>query len=121
MKKNNLRALSLVAGLTMFASVQAAYIEVVSPNPAKAWVKSGVFVSANNLRQMGTGMTSKQVRALLGTPHFNEGFGLNQWNYIINFKSANGEAVSCQYQVQFNHGRTSGTFWNTPECADHVK
>ena len=121
MKKIYLLAAWLLASLSLAAPVQAAQDDVVFPSIDSAWVSKGVFPNVGSLSQVNMDMTPAQVRHLIGTPHFNEGFGLGNWNYIFNFRTSTGEVVTCQYQVQFTDRRTSGLFWNTSECESYAR
>ncbi len=94
--------------------------EVTFPDPVKATVPEGAYVSPENLRQVMPGMTKDQLYKLLGTPHFNEGvFGVKQWNYILNFRREDGEAdfSRCQYQIDFDSKhRVQTTHWKPESC-----
>ena len=93
------------------------------PSPESAWMKDGIFVNLDNLRQMIPGMTKPQVYDLLGPPHFDEGvFGVRVWNYLFNFRTGNGnDFIRCQYQLRFDATmRTEAGYWNRRECAEMV-
>ena len=92
------------------------------PDPSHAVRPEGTFVNLQNLRQVGPGMTKRQLYALLGTPHFNEGvFGVRRWNYIFDFRDPNDNTryTRCQYQIQFDDkGLSRAAFWNPASCKD---
>lgn len=93
------------------------------PSPLKAWMREGVFVAPTDVRLIKTGMTKRQVRSLLGAPHFNEGFfGVRTWNYILNFHDEVGPGYrSCQFQLQFDREmRVASTIWNSNDCSDNL-
>lgn len=96
--------------------------DVKFPERASAMLKEGTFVSIENLRNVGPGLTKNQMYDLLGPPHFHEGvFGVKVWNYIFNFRQ-NGDVVSCQYQVQYDQNKlVRETYWKDPACADFLK
>ena len=90
------------------------------PDVAKAAPKGGLFVNLDNLRQYARGMSKRQLYALLGTPHFNEGmWGVREWNYLFNFRSQpNGDYFSCQFQVHFDRdGIAQESYWKPQSCA----
>ena len=65
-------------------------------------------------------MSKRQLYALLGTPHFNEGmWGVHEWNYLFNFRTAQGaEYFTCQFQVRFDSkGIAQGGYWKPESCA----
>lgn len=89
------------------------------PAPERATRKSGVFVAPHNVVMITPGMKKSQIYTLLDVPHFNEGFNVKRWNYILNFYTGKGnEYVACQYQIRFAaKGRVDQTYLQTPECA----
>jgi len=92
------------------------------PDKSRATLKDGTFVSIENLRNVGIGLTKDQMYALLGPPHFHEGvFGIKTWNYVFNFRQGDA-VVTCQYQVQYDDQKlVRGTYWNKSGCADFLK
>lgn len=90
------------------------------PDPARASLKEGMFVDLDNLRLFARGMSKRQLYALLGTPHFNEGmWGVREWNYLFNFRSSpNGDYFTCQFQVHFDSkGIAQAGYWKPQACA----
>ncbi len=103
--------------------------DVVFPDPARASVPEGIFVNVENLRQVAPGLTKRQLYALLGAPHFNEGvFGVKTWNYLFDFRKSDGSGdyFVCQFQVEFGKGGiATGYHWKPQACKavldDHVQ
>lgn len=98
--------------------------EITFPDPSRAIRPEGTFVNLENLRKVEPGMTKGQLYDLLGTPHFNEGvIGVKKWNYIFDFRKADGVAdySSCQYQVVFddNH-RAQAVYWKPEACKSEL-
>lgn len=94
------------------------------PPPAKASLKEGVFADPADLRRFSPGMSKRQLYALLGTPHFNEGmWGVREWNYLFNFRMPQGgEYFTCQFQVRFDDNRVAqGGYWKPQSCAALVE
>ncbi len=78
--------------------------EIIFPNIEKnAWIKEGTFPNVDNLRNVAQDMTKNQLYALLGHPHFAEGFGkVREWDYIFNFrKNGSAEVDTCQYKIVY--------------------
>jgi outer membrane protein assembly factor BamE (lipoprotein component of BamABCDE complex) len=96
--------------------------QVAFPAVSQAWLPEGTFVNVQNLRQMQPGLSKNQVYALLGEPHFSAGvIAVHVWNYLFNFRQADGSVVQCQYQVQYgDHARVKATYWHTARCAGFV-
>ncbi len=92
---------------------------VVFPDPARASLKGGLFVNVDNLKLFARGMSKRQLYTVLGTPHFNEGVGVHEWNYLFNFRSQpNGDYFSCQLQVRFDATNTvQRSYWKPALCA----
>lgn len=79
-------------------------------------------LSAAVLSQLSPGMSRRQVRELMGTPHFNEGIIVRNWHYLVNI-SVNGQTVAkdCQVRIDFFEGRVKQIRWQKPDCAQQVK
>ena len=90
----------------------------------KAWIKEGIFPNIDNLRNVAPDMTKSQLYALLGHPHFAEGFGkVREWDYIFNFhKSGGTEVETCQYKIIYTSSmRLQSTYWKPETCAEWLK
>lgn len=85
--------------------------------------KGGTFPNVTNLREVQPGLTRNQVMALIGEPHFGEGTGnVREWNYLFNFRSADGQVRQCEYKVLFDKDAIARSFyWNPASCADALK
>lgn len=104
----------VLAGCATAGSDRASF-----PDPGRAYPSGGTFINLDDLRQYGEGMNKRQLQALLGTPHFNEGmWGVREWNYLFNLRAAPGaSAVRCQFQVQFDAaGVATGHAWQPTSC-----
>ena len=95
--------------------------EIIFPDIEKsAWIKEGTFPNIDNLRNVAPGMTKSQLYALLGHPHFAEGFGkVREWDYIFNFrKNGNAEVDVCQYKIIYTTSmQLRNTYWKPEACA----
>lgn len=124
MKKIILAGLVATAALCSFSASAYDYDfnkDVPFPEAKTAWLKGGTFINVEQLRRIGVGMSPNQVRELISYPHFKEGFGLSNWNYIFNFRTGQGgEFVTCQYQVQFKNRKSSAMYWNHPDCQGYA-
>lgn len=91
------------------------------PDPASAWVIDGTLPDPAAVARVALGLTTEQVRALLGSPHFDEGFTANEWNYL--FQLRDGAVMTpCQVQLRFDKDRRAERLdWNRPACADLLK
>mgnify|MGYP001051934560 CR=1 FL=1 len=93
------------------------------PDPDHSTMPEGTFVNLENLRKVAPGLAKDQLYALLGTPHFSEGvFGVKRWNYIFDFRKADGtnNFFRCQYQVQFDDDGLAKAFYWKPEACQSV-
>lgn len=110
--------------LTSFAATAATAKEPVNfPAPAHSWLSEGLYVTLATARLIKPGMTKPQVRALLGPPHFGEGYFSTRWNYVLNFYTNNGagpDHVTCQLRLDYTGGIVASGLWNFQTCADLV-
>ena len=95
----------------------------VFPDPARVTFnnKMGTFPNLQSLNEVKTGMTKDQLYYLLGRPHFNEGFGAREWDYLFHFHTpgvgTNG-VTTCQFKVLYDTDRfTRGFYWNPVDPA----
>ena len=113
-------ALAAAAGCSGNRRADAGAGAVEFPDPARATMPEGSFVNVENLRKLAPGLTKPQLYALLGAPHFNEGvFGVRRWNYVFDFRKADGSGdfIRCQFQVEFGKDYTAaGYHWQPESC-----
>jgi len=96
--------------------------QTVFPTADQLYVKEGTFPNLDNLRQLAPGIEKEQVRDLLGSPHYREGFASREWDYLFNFRDADGKVTQCQFKVVFDRDYRGQTFaWAPAECADRLK
>lgn len=97
--------------------------EIVFPDIEQdAWVKEGTFPNVDNLRAIAPGMTKEQLYALIGRPHFREGLGAREWDYVFNFRKEGGGVDTCQYKVIYGaEVKVRTTHWKPASCADYLK
>lgn len=93
--------------------------QVVFPSiEDNSWRPEGTFPNLDNLRDVGPGLTKPQLYDLLGAPHFNEGIGAREWDYVLNFRSS-GAVTVCQYKVIYDTSlRAQSFYWKPGACAD---
>lgn len=116
-----LKNILLASAFLSTAALAQSPDDVSFPDINNAWLKNGTFVDVANLRAMGHGMSPNQVRELISYPHFQEGFGLSNWNYIFNFRTGKGEEfVTCQYQVQFKDSKSNAMYWKDNQCEKYL-
>lgn len=98
--------------------------QLVWPKPSDtiALHRGGTFPNLDNLRQVQAGLGKDQIIALIGPPHFNEGFaGVREWNYVFNFRGADGNVTQCEYKILFDDNKIARSFyWNPESCADFL-
>ena len=83
------------------------------PDSEKASWTTGSVPTLQELAAVRPALSKDQVRALIGVPHFGEGFwGVTRWTYLFDI---NGRA--CQFRVDFEDGRSKDLAWRTAECA----
>lgn len=132
MKFNFSSLLVKTATLFMAASVTACMTghsqsssakPVVFPTPKYSWVPEGAYVNMENLRKVDLGLGKQQVCALIGKPHFEEGFfNVTEWNYIFKLERSKNNWLTCQFQLRFNDEmRVSQLSWKREDCKNIVE
>lgn len=116
-------ALALFAGLAGCASkVELSSDGHVFPQTKEHVYQQGIYPNTENLANVKPGLSSKQVLALIGEPHFGEGFGAKTWNYWLHFRELSGgeESIrSCQLQLGFDAKKiVTELYWLPKECSE---
>lgn len=97
--------------------------QVIFPDINTAWKREGTMPNTESLSKVTPNLSKDQIYALIGTPHFNEGFGaVREWDYIFNFKNEvlNNDEV-CQFKIIFNtQMRVNETFWKPENCSKYL-
>lgn len=92
--------------------------ELVFPDESHMVVKGGTVPAVEQLRPLATGMTKPQLRALVGSPHFREGYSAREWDYLFQLKDAAGTPVRCRFKVLFDSQEIArNMYWAPSECA----
>lgn len=87
----------------------------------RSWHKAPPIVSIATLAQLSKGMSRRQVRALLGAPHFAEGVMAKGWNYLIDIADKDSTiGRNCQLRIDFTKGNISQIRWEKAECAELI-
>lgn len=111
-------AITLATGCTRHISRdisdQGAAGEVVFPATDRLVLKEGTFPTLEALTQIGPGITKDQLYALLGRPHFREGFRAREWDYLFHFRNGN-QITTCQFKVLFDGDYQGQSFHWSPE------
>ena len=78
--------------------------------------RQGTYPNAENLSRLRAGMTKDQLYALLGRPHFAEGFSAIEWDYLLHMPAsqAGAEPRLCQFKVLFDRDRIARSFHALP-------
>lgn len=96
--------------------------QLVWPKPADTnpLHRGGTYPNLDDLRQVQSGLNKNQIIALIGPPHFNEGFvGVHEWNYLFNFRGKDGATTQCEYKILFDDNMIArSVYWHPSTCAD---
>lgn len=89
----------------------------VFPDKEKVTFSKGSFPNLENLKQVQAGVTRDQLYNLIGRPHFAEGFKVREWDYLFQFRTAEG-IKTCQFKILFDQDRIAQSFyWQPEECS----
>lgn len=112
---------SLLVGCGTVSQVdKAGYTEEpVFPELKKLTMNDGTWPNVENLALAEQeGVTRDQLYNLLGRPHFKEGFGTREWDYLFHFNTPEGKKT-CQFKVLFDKDKIARSFHWAPEgCMD---
>lgn len=73
----------------------------------------GFEMDKSRFRLLRAGLSRDNLYHLLGRPHFNEGFGVREWDYLIYFTHRN-ERKSCLLKVLFDEDKVAQYyFWKS--------
>ena len=111
-------SLLIGCGTVSQVSKEGSTAEPVFPELTKLTFHEGTWPNLDNLRNVQDGVTRDQLYDLLGRPHFGEGFGTKEWDYLLNFRTDEGNKA-CQFKVLFDQNKIARNFYWSPEsCAD---
>ena len=111
---------NLSEGITEQGQVQQQ--DIVFPNMDKAWQHQGQFPNSENLSKIRPGVDKDDVYQLLGRPHYSEGQGAREWDYIMKFYMPDNSVKICQYKVIFDKQMKGQQFyWMPADCPPKQK
>ncbi len=94
---------------------------IVFPELDTAWQYQGQFPNSENLSKMRPGVDKDDVYQLLGRPHFSEGQGAREWDYIMKFNMPDNSVKICQYKVIFDKQYKGQEFyWMPADCPPKI-
>lgn len=89
--------------------------EPVFPELKKITMDDGTWPYVDSLALAEQeGVTRDQLYNLLGRPHFKEGFGTREWDYLFHFQTPEGKKT-CQFKVLFDKDKIARDFYWAPE------
>lgn len=105
-------------GTVSQVSKEGTTAEPVFPELTKLTFQEGSWPNLDNLRNVQDGVTRDQLYDLLGRPHFGEGFDTKEWDYLLNFRTDEGNKA-CQFKVLFDQDKIArNIYWSPESCAD---
>jgi outer membrane protein assembly factor BamE len=67
-------------------------------------VRQGNALEPEAVEQLEVGMTTEQVRYLLGNPMIDDSYHVHRWDYVYYFDPGEGQTRERQLTVFFKHG-----------------
>ncbi|HVJ38773.1 MAG TPA: outer membrane protein assembly factor BamE [Stenotrophomonas sp.] len=102
-------------GLTAEGTVE----EAVFPDERYLVQKAGSVPKPDHVRLVAPGLTKAQLRGLIGSPHFREGYGAREWDYLFHLQAPDGQMQQCRFKVVFDDKSLARSlFWAPTTCAD---
>ena len=101
-------------GLTAEGTVE----EVVFPDESHLVQRGGSVPKPDHLRLVAPGLTKAQLRGLVGTPHFREGYGAREWDYLFHLQGPDKQMQQCRFKVVFDDKLLARSLlWAPATCA----
>lgn len=84
--------------------------------PTKVDYHRGTFPTKESLHNVKAGMGKDSLYTLLGSPHFNELWGVREWNFLFHFHTPNqgkNNISTCQYKILYDkNGIARNFYWH---------
>lgn len=80
--------------------------------------RGGTYPTPESLQLLHPGLDKAQVQRLLGPPHFHEGFGPREWDYLFHLRQPDADAfTTCQLKLLFGKdGKVGSLHWKPAGC-----
>ncbi len=99
-------------------SAEGTVEEVVFPDERHLVQKSGSVPKPDHVRLVAAGLTKTQLRGLVGSPHFREGYGAREWDYLFHLQGPDSQMQQCRFKVVFDDKSVARSlFWAPATCA----
>ena len=89
--------------LLIYTILMATFL--IGCSPAKLEIQQGNIITADMLAKVEVGMTTSQVRFLLGSPQLVDPFRSNRWDYVYTFSSKGVQRKYDRVTLHFNNDR----------------
>lgn len=89
--------------------------DVVFPEISDALMPDGVFLTSEEVRLLVPGITKADLYRASGRPHFKEGHGAREWDYILKFREPDQSVKTCLLKVTFDDENITQQFYWSPE------
>ncbi|TBV76397.1 OmpA family protein [Pseudoxanthomonas winnipegensis] len=89
-----------------------------APQDANSLAKDGTYPTPESLGLLHPGLDKAQVLRLLGPPHFHEGFGPREWDYLVHLRQPGAsDFTTCQLKLLFGKdGKVGSLHWKPAGC-----
>ena len=87
--------------LLIYTILMATFL--IGCSPAKLEIQQGNIITADMLAKVEVGMTTSQVRFLLGSPQLVDPFRSNRWDYVYSLRQ-DGKETKYKHLILFFEG-----------------
>lgn len=129
MRKNHLCGLLLAAASLVSCTYSYNTIDddgvisgdIIFPEISDANMPDGIFLTPDEVKLLVPGITKADLYRASGRPHFDEGHGAREWDYILKFREPDLSVKTCLLKVTFDDDNITQQFYWSPENCHQVE
>lgn len=95
--------------------------DIIFPEISDANMPDGIFLTPDEVKLLVPGITKADLYRASGRPHFDEGHGAREWDYILKFREPDLSVKTCLLKVTFDDDNITQQFYWSPENCHQVE